>query len=257
MPPAGLVLELTEANVIAEFETCQRVIEDLRDSGIVVSIDDFGAGVTSLAYLRDLAVQELKLDRSFISRVADGRQHRDLDVVRSTIELGHALGLRIVAEGIEDVETLNLLTEYGCDVAQGYCISRPKPADELAFRRQISGGINPPENPCRLDVRHLHVRHQRLRRARQLPGGELALASDLGDRAAAGVHYPGIGCVGGDAPGPGAYGNGVENRPGRGIEFGHRVVVVVGHPDVSAIRGDAIGITAHGNRVDDRAGRGV
>lgn len=137
LPPAGLVLELTEANVIAEFGTCQRVIEELRDSGIIVSIDDFGAGVTSLAYLRDLAVQELKLDRSFISRVADGRQHRDLDVVRSTIELGHALGLRIVAEGIEDEQTLNLLTEYGCDVAQGYCISRPKPADELAFRGQI------------------------------------------------------------------------------------------------------------------------
>ncbi|MGA3148612.1 MAG: bifunctional diguanylate cyclase/phosphodiesterase [Acidimicrobiales bacterium] len=136
LPPAGLVLELTEARVIAEFGTCQRVIEELRDSGIVVSIDDFGAGVTSLAYLRDLAVQELKLDRSFINRVADGRQHRDLEVVRSTIELGHALGLRIVAEGIEDEQTLNLLTEYGCDVAQGYCISRPKPADDLAFRRQ-------------------------------------------------------------------------------------------------------------------------
>jgi EAL domain-containing protein (putative c-di-GMP-specific phosphodiesterase class I) len=136
LPPAALVLELTEANVIAEFETCQSVIEDLRDSGVIVSIDDFGAGVTSLAYLRDLAVQELKLDRSFICRVADGHLHRDLDIVRSTIELGHALGLRIVAEGIEDTETLDLLTEYGCDVAQGYCISRPKPADELAFRRQ-------------------------------------------------------------------------------------------------------------------------
>ena len=108
LPPDALVLELTEANVIAEFEICQGVIEDLRDFGIIVSIDDFGAGVTSLAYLRDLAVQELKLDRSFISRVADGHLHRDLDVVRSTIELGHALGLRIVAEGIEDVETLNL-----------------------------------------------------------------------------------------------------------------------------------------------------
>jgi diguanylate cyclase (GGDEF)-like protein len=140
LPPDALVLELTETNVIAEFETCRAVIESFRDYGIVVSIDDFGAGVTSLAYLRDLAVQELKLDRSFITRVTDVHGHRDLDVVRSTIELGHALGLRIVAEGIEDVETLNLLTEYGCDVAQGYAISRPKPADELAFRRQVVGG---------------------------------------------------------------------------------------------------------------------
>ena len=136
LPPAGLVLELTESNVIAEFEICRRVIEELKAFGIIVSIDDFGAGVTSLAYLRDLAVQELKLDRSFITRVTDGHPHRDLDVVRSTIELGHALGLRIVAEGIEDVATLDLLAGYGCDVAQGYCISRPMPAGELAFRVQ-------------------------------------------------------------------------------------------------------------------------
>ncbi len=137
LPAAALVIELTETNVIEGFEICQKVIEDLRDSGIVVSIDDFGAGVTSLVYLRDLAVQELKLDRSFITRLTDGHPHRDSDVVRSTIELGHSLGLRIVAEGIEDVETLNLLAEYGCDIAQGYCISKPKPAEELAFRKRI------------------------------------------------------------------------------------------------------------------------
>jgi diguanylate cyclase (GGDEF)-like protein len=136
LPPSALVIELTETNVIAEFEVCRKVIEELREFGIIVSIDDFGAGVTSLAYLRDLAVQELKLDRSVITRVTDGHPHRDLDVVRSTIELGHALGLRIVAEGIEDEATLNLLAEYGCDVAQGYCISRPMPAEELAFRSQ-------------------------------------------------------------------------------------------------------------------------
>lgn len=135
LPASALVIELTETNVIEGFEICQRVIEELRDSGIIVSIDDFGAGVTSLVYLRDLAVQELKLDRSFITRLTDGAPHRDLDVVRSTIELGHSLGLRIVAEGIEDEETLNLMAEYGCDIAQGYCISRPKPAEELAFRR--------------------------------------------------------------------------------------------------------------------------
>ena len=135
LPTAALVIELTETNVIEGFETCQRVIEDLRDSGIIVSIDDFGAGVTSLVYLRDLAIQELKLDRSFITRLTDGHPQRDLDVVRSTIELGHSLGLRIVAEGIEDEETLNLMAEYGCDIAQGYCISRPKPAEEFAFRK--------------------------------------------------------------------------------------------------------------------------
>ncbi len=134
LPAAALVIELTETNVIADFGTCQKVIQALQNLGIIVSIDDFGAGVTSLAYLRDLAVTELKLDRSFITRVTDDGANRDLDVVRSTIELGHALGLRIVAEGIEDEETLELLTEYGCDVAQGYCISRPQPAEDLAFR---------------------------------------------------------------------------------------------------------------------------
>ena len=134
LPSDGLVLEITESSVIGDFETARRVIEELRDLGIVVSIDDFGAGVTSLAYLSDLAVRELKLDRSFITRMTDGSGHRDIDLVRSTIELGHSMGLRIVAEGIEDPETLEMLAEFGCDIAQGYCISKPKPADELAFR---------------------------------------------------------------------------------------------------------------------------
>jgi len=134
LPAEGLVLEITETSVIAEFEIARRVIEELRDLGIVVSIDDFGAGVTSLAYLSDLAVRELKLDRSFIIRMTEGTGLRDLELVRSTIELGHSMGLRIVAEGIEDPETLEMLAEFGCDIAQGYCISRPKPADELAFR---------------------------------------------------------------------------------------------------------------------------
>ena len=134
LPADALVLEITETCVISEFETSRRVIEELRDLGIVVSIDDFGAGVTSLAYLSNLAVRELKLDRTFIAGLAANDSDRDLDLVRSTIELGHAMGLRIVAEGIEDSETLALLTDLGCDFAQGYCISKPKPASELAIR---------------------------------------------------------------------------------------------------------------------------
>ena len=135
LPAGALVLEITETCMISEFERSRQVIEDLRDLGVIVSIDDFGAGVTSLAYLSSLAVGELKLDRSFIVGLAAGGV-RDLDLVRSTIELGHAMGLRIVAEGIEDGDTLRLLTDLGCDVAQGYCISRPKPAVELAFRSE-------------------------------------------------------------------------------------------------------------------------
>ena len=111
LPASALVLEITETCMISEFENSRRVIEELRDLGVVVSIDDFGAGVTSLAYLSSLAVGELKLDRSFIQGLVGGESYRDLDLVRSTIELGHAMGLRIVAEGIEDNATLELLTD--------------------------------------------------------------------------------------------------------------------------------------------------
>jgi EAL domain-containing protein (putative c-di-GMP-specific phosphodiesterase class I) len=98
-----------------------------------VSIDDFGAGFTSLAHLSGLAVGELKLDRSFITTLVTGEQERDLELIRGTIQLGHSLGLRIVAEGIEDAATMSLLSDLGCDVAQGYFIGKPKPAAEFAF----------------------------------------------------------------------------------------------------------------------------
>jgi EAL domain-containing protein (putative c-di-GMP-specific phosphodiesterase class I) len=136
LPAEYLVLELTESSVISNFETCRRVIEKLRDYGVLVSIDDFGAGVTSLAYLSSLAVRELKLDRSFLSGLMGRDRAREIDLVRSTIDLGHAMGLRIVAEGIEDNDTLTLLSDLGCDFAQGYFISRPKPASELGFGLQ-------------------------------------------------------------------------------------------------------------------------
>jgi diguanylate cyclase (GGDEF)-like protein len=137
VPAHAMVLEITETCVIAEFETSRGVIEELRDLGLRMSIDDFGAGVTSLAYLSSLAVGELKLDRTFISGLVGADRDRELDLVRSTIELGHAMGLRIVAEGIEDKATLDLLSDLGCDFAQGYCISRPKPPGELAFRSKL------------------------------------------------------------------------------------------------------------------------
>ena len=107
LPADALVLEITETCVISDFERSRQVIQELRDIGIVVSIDDFGAGVTSLAYLSSLPVRELKLDRYFVARLAGGEAERDLELLRSTIELGHAMGLRIVAEGIEDEETLD------------------------------------------------------------------------------------------------------------------------------------------------------
>jgi diguanylate cyclase (GGDEF)-like protein len=139
LAPENLILELTESSVIGDLAIVARVIEELQAMGVLVSIDDFGAGVTSLAYLSSLAVGELKLDRAFLAGLLGSDRERESDLVRSTIELGHTMGLRIVAEGIEDRGTLELLRELGCDVAQGYFISRPKPATELIFRSQLSG----------------------------------------------------------------------------------------------------------------------
>ncbi len=134
VPAEALVLEITETTAIMHFDRSQSVIQELRDLGVVVSIDDFGAGFTSLAHLSKLAVKELKLDRVFIAALSGDHRGRALDLVRATIELGHALGLRIVAEGIEDSATLGLLSELGCDLGQGYYISTPKPANLLTLK---------------------------------------------------------------------------------------------------------------------------
>jgi EAL domain-containing protein (putative c-di-GMP-specific phosphodiesterase class I) len=129
--PSSLILEITETTIIRDFELCKQVITQLRALGLGVSIDDFGAGVTSLAYLGSLAASELKLDRSFLSRLATGDTERNLALVRATIALGHKLNMRVVAEGIEDVEALNLIAAIGCDLAQGYYISQPMPARDF------------------------------------------------------------------------------------------------------------------------------
>jgi diguanylate cyclase (GGDEF)-like protein len=138
VPAQDLVLEITETSVISEFDRSQQVIQELWDLGIIVSIDDFGAGFTSLAHLSSLAVKELKLDIEFIRRLSATDNERDLDLVRATIDLGHALGLRIVAEGIEDHATLELLSDLGCDLGQGYFISKPKPANQLELKSPMS-----------------------------------------------------------------------------------------------------------------------
>jgi len=131
LPADVLVLEITETCIIADLERTQMVIAQLRDLGVPVSIDDFGAGFTSLGYLSRLAARELKLDRSFIAGL---RHRRERELVRTTIELGHALSMRVVAEGVEDEETLEILKSLGCDLAQGFGIARPKPADQLVIR---------------------------------------------------------------------------------------------------------------------------
>jgi diguanylate cyclase (GGDEF)-like protein len=122
-------LEITESTIMADPDVVRSVLDDLSAIGLRLSIDDFGTGYSSLAYLKDLPVNEVKIDRSFVSGMAEGS--RDAVIVRSTIDLGHHLGLQVVAEGVEDAPTLERLAELGCDLAQGYGISRPLPAPKL------------------------------------------------------------------------------------------------------------------------------
>jgi EAL domain-containing protein (putative c-di-GMP-specific phosphodiesterase class I) len=105
------------------------VLAKLAASGVHVSIDDFGRGQTSLGYLSALPVHELKIDKSFVLDMADNAAHAA--IVRSIVELGHNLGLRVVAEGVETEQVLVRLRDAGCDIAQGYFLARPMPATLL------------------------------------------------------------------------------------------------------------------------------
>jgi diguanylate cyclase (GGDEF)-like protein len=129
VPAPYLELEVTESAIMADPERAQAILARLADAGITLSIDDFGAGYTSLAHLKDLPVHQLKIDRSFVAQMTADRSNAL--IVRSVIELGHNLGLTTVAEGVEDRATLARLTELGCDVAQGYHLCRPLPAAQL------------------------------------------------------------------------------------------------------------------------------
>jgi EAL domain-containing protein (putative c-di-GMP-specific phosphodiesterase class I) len=138
LPAGALVVEITETTVISDFERCKRVTAELAELGCVVSIDDFGAGFTSLPFLSRLAVGELKLDRTFLSGLVGEGGNRDLALVRATIELAHNLGLKVVAEGVEERSTLELLGTVGCDLAQGYHIGRPTLATAIDFRADLA-----------------------------------------------------------------------------------------------------------------------
>jgi diguanylate cyclase (GGDEF)-like protein len=121
--PSMLTLEITESSLLIDAPRARSTINELHEVGVSLSIDDFGTGYSSLSYLRRLPVGELKIDQSFVANVLLDEQ--DEVIVRSTIDLGHNLGLVVVAEGVENNEVLERLRELGCDVAQGYCISRP------------------------------------------------------------------------------------------------------------------------------------
>jgi diguanylate cyclase (GGDEF)-like protein len=128
-PAAALTLEITESTLVSDGPRALAILDAIHDLGITLSVDDYGTGFGSLTYIRDLPVQELKIDRTFVTSLTTGS--RDATIVKSTIDLAHALGLHVVAEGIENAEAQTLLTQLGCNLAQGYHLGRPKGADEL------------------------------------------------------------------------------------------------------------------------------
>ncbi len=140
LPPSALELEITESTIVADQVRALDVLTRLNAMGIGLSVDDFGTGYSSLAYLKDLPVSELKIDRKFVNNMTEDGD--DAFIVRSTIDLGRNLGLQVVAEGVETQAVWDQLAMLGCDVAQGYFLTRPLPPADLtewlAARRQDS-----------------------------------------------------------------------------------------------------------------------
>jgi diguanylate cyclase (GGDEF)-like protein len=129
LPARALELELTEDTLMADPVRSKQVLADLRALGLRLAVDDYGTGYSSLAYLQELAVDELKLDKSFVMRMTEDAGAAA--IVRTTVDLAHSLGLTMVAEGVENEAALAELARLGCDLAQGYHISKPLPAEQL------------------------------------------------------------------------------------------------------------------------------
>ena len=146
LPPEALTLELVEDTLMADPERGRQVLAELRRRGVRMSIDDYGTGYSSLAYLRHLPADELKLDRSLTADV--DRDHRAAAIVEHTVALAHALGLRLVAEGVEDATTGAALAALGCDVAQGYAIARPMPVGDFLTWLETAPGTSCSTGPA-------------------------------------------------------------------------------------------------------------
>jgi len=129
LSPASMCLEITESAIMDDPVRAQLTLERLHSMGVELAIDDFGTGYSSLAYLKRLPVDELKIDKSFVLNMEHDAD--DAKIVKSTIDLGHNMGLRVVAEGLETLPVWHLLRQMGCDQAQGYYLSKPMPGDKL------------------------------------------------------------------------------------------------------------------------------
>jgi diguanylate cyclase (GGDEF)-like protein len=137
--PGAVTPEVTEGVFLTDAPRALAVLRAVKDLGVALSLDDFGTGYSSLVHLKRLPVSEIKVDRSFVQRMTTDAD--DAAIVRSIVDLAHSLGLRVVAEGVETAETWRALEALGCDLAQGYLISRPVPGDEVT--RWLSAHFGP------------------------------------------------------------------------------------------------------------------
>jgi EAL domain-containing protein (putative c-di-GMP-specific phosphodiesterase class I) len=134
LAPSLLTLEITEEGIADACEDALTTIRTLRQAGVRISIDDFGTGYSSLAYLKRLPADELKIDRSFITHLTSSPN--DARIVETIIDLAHSFGLSVVAEGVEDEPSAALLRSAGCELAQGFGLHRPGPADQVTVALQ-------------------------------------------------------------------------------------------------------------------------
>ena len=135
--PSLLTVELTETSIMLDPDRSVETLMAIRAHGVRVAIDDFGVGQSTLSYVKSLPADEVKIDKSFVLTMAVDKH--DAAIVRATIGLAHDLGLRVVAEGVEDVATKNLLMAYGCDIGQGYFLGRPAPPESVCKRLPAAG----------------------------------------------------------------------------------------------------------------------
>jgi len=140
--PSLLMVELTETSTMLDPERSIEALRAIRDRGVSVAIDDFGVGHSALSYVKSLPVDEVKIAKSFVLPMATDKQ--DAAIVRATIGLAHELGLRVVAEGIEDIATKTLLVAYDCDIGQGYLLGRPAPSDSTSSLLRLSREVSVP-----------------------------------------------------------------------------------------------------------------
>ena len=149
-PPHRLMIEITESAVVRRLEDAKAVLQSLRNVGVRVALDDFGAGYSGLYHLRELELDTLKIDRSFVGQMLD--KPEEARIVKAIVSLGHALGLTTTAEGIENKDVLELLTKLGCDVGQGYLFGMPQPASVTTefLRNEASAAGKATDRPRRI-----------------------------------------------------------------------------------------------------------